>query len=298
MRLAASTAPKKPSWTLWLCVRITLNPARHWSVYTISKCEPGLAGLKRQVGVMADEQEAALQVKGLSKSFGDEPNRVQVLSEVDLTLARGAFDAVMGPSGSGKSTLLHLLAGLIAADGGDIRVGGVSISTMSDHDVTCFRRRRIGLVFQDFNLIPTLTAEENIALPLLLDRQRPDAAHIDALLARFGLTQRRAHIPSKLSGGERQRVAIARALVMKPDIVLADEPTGNLDSPAGRAFCELLREMNDEVGCTILMVSHDPVVAAAAKRVHLLKDGRFVDTFETGHDAARVSDRYLETMRP
>jgi len=247
---------------------------------------------------MADGQEAALQVKGLCKSFGDGANRVQVLSEVDLTLARGAFDAVMGPSGSGKSTLLHLLAGLIAADGGDIRVGGVSISTMSDHDVTCFRRRRIGLVFQDFNLIPTLTAEENIALPLLLDRQRPDAAHIDALLARFGLTQRRAHIPSKLSGGERQRVAIARALVMKPDIVLADEPTGNLDSPAGRAFCELLREMNDEVGCTILMVSHDPVVAAAAKRVHLLKDGRFVDTFETEHDAARVSDRYLETMRP
>jgi putative ABC transport system ATP-binding protein len=250
------------------------------------------------VGVMADGQEAALQVKGLSKSFGDGANRVQVLSEVDLTLARGAFDAVMGPSGSGKSTLLHLLAGLIAADDGDIRVGGVSISTMNDHDVTCFRRRHIGLVFQDFNLIPTLTAEENIALPLLLDRQRPDAAHIDALLARFGLMQRRSHIPSKLSGGERQRVAIARALVMKPDIVLADEPTGNLDSPAGRAFCELLREMNDEVGCTILMVSHDPVVAAAAKRVHLLKDGRFVDTFETGHDAARVSDRYLETMRP
>ena len=246
---------------------------------------------------MTTEQTISLEVSNLSKGFGAGAGRVEVLEGVNMTLQRGAFDAVMGPSGSGKSTLLHLLAGLITADGGDIRVGGVSIRAMSDHDVTCFRRRRIGLVFQDFNLIPTLTAEENIALPLLLDRKAPDAAQIDALLERLGLTQRRAHVPHKLSGGERQRVAIARALVTKPDIVLADEPTGNLDSPAGRAFCGLLRQMNEEEGCTILMVSHDPVVAATAKRVHLLKDGRFVDCFETGHDAARVASRYLETMK-
>lgn len=246
---------------------------------------------------MATVQETALEVKGLSKGFGEGANRVSVLDDVNLDVPRGAFDAVMGPSGSGKSTLLHLLAGLITSEGGDIRIGGVSISAMNDNDVTCFRRRRIGLIFQDFNLIPTLTAEENIALPLLLDRKVPDPQKIEALLAKLGLTNRRTHVPLKLSGGERQRVAIARALVTQPDIVLADEPTGNLDSPAGRAFCELLGKMNQEEGCTILMVSHDPVVAATAQRVHLLKDGRFVDCFETQHNAALVSSRYLETMK-
>ena len=245
---------------------------------------------------MTTEQSKALEVRGLGKGFGEDANRVTVLDGVNLELDHGVFDAVMGPSGSGKSTLLHLLAGLITADTGDIRIGGVAITSMSDNEVTCFRRRRIGLIFQDFNLIPTLTAEENIALPLLLDRKTPDAKEIDALLAKLGLSHRRSHVPLKLSGGERQRVAIARALVTKPDIVLADEPTGNLDSPAGRAFCELLRKMNEEDGCTILLVSHDPVVAAAAKRVHLLKDGRFVDCFDTNHDAALVSSRYLETM--
>ena len=247
---------------------------------------------------MADQGTLALDVSGLSKGFGEGSDRVIVLDGVNLSLQRGAFDAVMGPSGSGKSTLLHLLAGLITADGGEIRVGGVSISAMNDNEVTCFRRRRIGLIFQDFNLIPTLTAEENIVLPLLLDRQTPDAGETGALLGKLGLTSRRSHVPLKLSGGERQRVAIARALMTKPEIVLADEPTGNLDSPAGRAFCDLLRKMNDEDGCTILLVSHDPVVAATAKRVHLLKDGRFVECFDTGHDASRVASRYLETMKP
>jgi len=246
---------------------------------------------------MTTEQILALDVKRLSKSYDTEANRVTVLSDVNIELRRGEFDAVMGSSGSGKSTLLHLLAGLISADAGEIRVGGVSISAMSDNEVTCFRRRRIGLIFQDFNLISTLTAEENIILPLLLDRQTPNTQAINALLQKLSLTHRRSHVPLKLSGGERQRVAIARALVTKPDIILADEPTGNLDSPAGRAFCELLRTMNEEEGCTILMVSHDPVVAATAKRVHLLKDGHFVDCFETQHDASRVARRYLETMK-
>ncbi len=246
---------------------------------------------------MTTEEMIALEVQRLSKHYGTEANRVTVLNDVNMVIRRGEFDAVMGSSGSGKSTLLHVLAGLISADAGEIRVGGVSISAMSDNEVTCFRRRRIGLIFQDFNLIPTLTAEENIVLPLLLDRQTPNPDEINALLQKLSLTHRRTHIPQKLSGGERQRVAIARALVTKPDIVLADEPTGNLDSPAGRAFCELLRTMNEEDGCTILMVSHDPVVAATAKRVHLLKDGHFVDCFETQHDAAQVASRYLETMK-
>ncbi|HQL50241.1 MAG TPA: ABC transporter ATP-binding protein [Kiritimatiellia bacterium] len=245
---------------------------------------------------MAEEERPALEVKRLVKTFGGKENPVTVLDGVDLTLARGDFVAVMGPSGSGKSTLLHLIAGLLTCDGGEIRVGGERISEMDDAAVTRFRRRRIGLVFQDFNLIPTLTAEENIALPLLLDRKPPEPAVIEEVLARFALTPRRTYLPDRLSGGERQRVAIARALVTRPDIVLADEPTGNLDSPAGRAFCDLLSAMNQEEACTILMVSHDPVVAAAARRVHLLKDGRFVDAFDTEHDPARVASRYLEAM--
>jgi putative ABC transport system ATP-binding protein len=244
----------------------------------------------------AGDASLALEVKRLVKTFGGSDNPVTVLDGVDLTLARGAFAAVMGPSGSGKSTLLHLIAGLLTSDSGEIRIGGDLISEMADAAVTRFRRNRIGLIFQDFNLIPTLTAEENIALPLLLDRKTPDPAAIAGLLARFGLAQRRTHLPAKLSGGERQRVAIARALVTQPDIVLADEPTGNLDSPAGRAFCDLLRTMNEERGCTILMVSHDPVVAATAQRVHLLKDGRFVGDFDTGHDPAYVSACYLRGM--
>ena len=246
---------------------------------------------------MSMEQKPALDVMGLRKGFGEGDGRVRVLEGVDLLLERGAFAAVMGPSGSGKSTLLHLVAGLIAADGGEVSVGGTSISGMSDRQVTEFRRRRIGLIFQDFNLIPTLTAEENIALPLLLDRAAPDAGAISSLLAKLGLSERRTHIPTQLSGGERQRVAIARALVTRPDIVLADEPTGNLDSPAGRSFCELLRRMNEDDGCTILLVSHDPLVAATADCVHLLRDGRFVDAFETQHDPALVAGRYLQTMQ-
>ena len=243
-----------------------------------------------------DGSPPALDVRRLVKTFGGSENPVTVLGGVDMVLERGAFAAVMGPSGSGKSTLLHLVAGLLTCDSGEIRVGGDLVSAMDDAAVTRFRRSRIGLIFQDFNLVPTLTAEENIALPLLLARKTPDPAVIGEVLDCFGLTHRRMHLPAKLSGGERQRVAIARALVTRPDIVLADEPTGNLDSPAGRAFCDVLRMINEERGCTILVVSHDPVVAATAKRVYLLKDGRFVDGFDTDHDPACVSSRYLRAM--
>ena len=246
---------------------------------------------------MTAEEGMALEVRKLGKSFGSGANRVTVLDGVNLNLRRGAFDAVMGPSGSGKSTLLHLLAGLLTPDAGEIRVGGTCLSGMPDSAATCFRRRRIGLIFQDFNLIPTLTAEENILLPLLLDRRAPHTGELAALLERLGLTALRHRVPAKLSGGERQRVAIARALVTTPDLVLADEPTGYLDSPAGRAFCDLLRDIHTERGCTILLVSHDPVVAAAAERVHLLKDGRVVGELETQHDPARISTRYLEILR-
>lgn len=236
----------------------------------------------------------ALKIEKLAKTFHEGDTSVSVLRGIDLAMPRGSFLAVMGPSGSGKSTLLHLIAGLLTSDHGAIEIGGESITNMDDATITRFRRRRIGLVFQDFNLIPTLSAEENIALPLLLDRQTPDAKLLEELLVRFNLVARRHHLPHKLSGGERQRVAIARALVTQPEIILADEPTGNLDSPAGRAFCDLLRTMNKEHGCTILLVSHDPLVAATADRVALLNDGRLTDEFETRHDAALISEHYLK----
>ena len=235
---------------------------------------------------MADEGTMALEVSGLSKGFGEGASRITVLDGVNVALQRGAFEAVMGPSGSGKSTLLHLLAGLITADGGEIRVGGTSIRELSDHDVTCFRRRRIGLIFQDFNLIPTLTAEENIALPLLLDRQKPDAAQIDALLARLGLTHRRSHVPIKLSGGERQRVAIARALVFDPPLVLADEPTGNLDTASSDEVFAELRRMHKERGTSFVIVTHDPRLAARCDRLVELVDGKIArDEPIAGNDA-------------
>jgi putative ABC transport system ATP-binding protein len=245
---------------------------------------------------METHSATILEVKHLKKHFGDEPNKVTVLDGIDLTLGRGSFNAIMGASGAGKSTLLHLLAGLIAPDSGEIIINGIVINAMSDHEVTCFRRRHIGLVFQDFNLVPSLSVEENITLPLLLDRRLPQQTRVSDLLNKLGLFERRRHLPSQLSGGERQRAAIARALITDPDIILADEPTGNLDSPTGYAFCDLLRHMNSEEGRTVLLVSHDPVVAATAEQVHLLKDGCLAGAFRTAHDAALVSAHYLETM--
>ena len=240
--------------------------------------------------------EPALLVRGLAKSFGTPADPLPVIRGADFDLAPGAFEAIMGPSGSGKSTFLHLVAGLLAPDAGSIRIAGRDMAGLDDAARTAFRRRHLGLVFQDFNLVPTLTAEENVALPLLLDRRRPDPARIGSLLSTLGLADRARHLPSALSGGERQRVAIARALAAGPDLVLADEPTGNLDSPSAKAFCALLARLNREFRCTILLVTHDPVVAAAASRVHLLRDGRFLDSFPTDASPALVSARYLDAM--
>ena len=240
----------------------------------------------------------ALKITSLRKTFGDGALSVPVIKDLDFTLSKGAFEAVMGPSGSGKSTFLHLIAGLLAPDAGSIEIGGREIAGLPDVEVTLFRRRHLGLIFQDFNLIPTLTAEENVALPLLLDgTERQNRRHVEEIMDFLGLADRRDHLPEKLSGGERQRVAIARALAGNPDIVLADEPTGNLDSPAAKALCGLLRRLNGEMGCTILVVSHDPIVAASADRVHLLRDGRFLDAFETAGDVGRVTERYLAAMK-
>ena len=203
----------------------------------------------------------AVNVIGLAKTFGKGDNAVPVIRNLDFAMERGAYEAVMGPSGSGKSTFLHLLAGLISADAGTIEIGGKALTGLGDDALTLFRRRHIGLIFQDFNLIPTLTAEENVSLPLLLDGTEGNGrGRVAELLATLGLENRRHHLPAKLSGGERQRVAIARALAGNPDVVLADEPSGNLDSPAARALCDLLRQLNRKLGCTILVVSHDPTL--------------------------------------
>lgn len=238
-----------------------------------------------------------LEVKGLSKSFGKGEAAVTAVDNAEFAMEKGAFEAVMGPSGSGKSTFLHLVAGLLSPDSGSIVIDGHDIAAMRDTEATLFRRRRIGMIFQDFNLIPTLTARENAELPLLLDgTARKKAGRVDYLLSLLGLEDRASHFPHQLSGGERQRVAIARALAGDPAIILADEPTGNLDNLAARSFCSLLASMNAEFKCSILVVSHDPVVAAAARRVHILRDGAFRASFLSEGDAAAVSARYVEAM--
>ncbi|MBO7223236.1 MAG: ABC transporter ATP-binding protein [Kiritimatiellae bacterium] len=237
----------------------------------------------------------AIEIKGLRKSFGIEGNKIEVIKNLNFSLESGSFEIIMGQSGSGKSTLLHLMAGLLDADEGEIIVGNTEISKLNDEKKTMFRRKNIGLIFQDFNLIPTLTAEENVMLPLLLDRKN-DNKKAKELLDLLGLTNRMRHLPSQLSGGERQRIAIARALVTNPAIVLADEPTGNLDSPAAHELCSLLKKLNKETGCSILMVSHDPVVSAVATKVHVLKDGIITTSFATDDDPRVVSERYLAAI--
>lgn len=216
-----------------------------------------------------------LETRQLHKSFGEEDARVEALRGVDLGIKQGEMLAIMGRSGSGKSTLLTLLGGVDVPTFGQVLLEGVDLSTMSDDERTLIRRRRIGFVFQSFNLLPILTAEENVALPLELDGVSSAAAINKAakVLELVGLEKRRSHLPGKLSGGEQQRVAIARALVIEPAIVLADEPTGNLDSASGKRVTTILRELVDQHGQTLVLVTHDPSVAQIADRVIYVADG-------------------------
>jgi putative ABC transport system ATP-binding protein len=203
---------------------------------------------------------------------------VRALAGVTLDVVRGDFVAIMGPSGSGKSTLLHLMGGLDAPSAGEITIEGTAISRMSDDEITIFRRRRVGFVFQFFNLLPTYTAEENVALPLLLDRRRPRDVRerVAAALEQVGIAHRRRHRPDELSGGEMQRVAIARALVIEPALILADEPTGNLDTRTGEQILDLIRDANQVRGCTVVLVTHEARAAAYGRRAVVLKDGAVV----------------------
>lgn len=221
---------------------------------------------------------AVLQANNVVKQYQMGEVMVRALDDVSFEVQKGEFVAVMGPSGSGKSTLLHLLGGLDEPSSGEIVLAGLPISKLSDNEVTVVRRRKVGFIFQFYNLMPTLTAEENVALPLLIDGQRVDnhRERIRHLLDLVGLSGRMGHKPDQMSGGQQQRVAIARAFANEPEIVLADEPTGNLDSQSGTAVLQLLRQFCDELQQTIVMVTHDPRAASFANRVVFLKDGRVV----------------------
>jgi putative ABC transport system ATP-binding protein len=217
-----------------------------------------------------------IRCRDLCKFYQQGENQITALAAVSLEIPRGSFAAVMGPSGSGKSTLLHLIGGLDRPTSGELLVDGRLIGQMADDQVTLFRRRKIGLVFQFFNLLPTLTASENIALPFVLDGRAKSEAdeRAAALLTKVGLDKRKEHLPAELSGGEIQRVAIARALSFSPPILLADETTGNLDSKNGTAILDLLRRINQDDGCTVVMVTHSEEAASYADRRVYLRDGR------------------------
>ena len=220
----------------------------------------------------------ALETSNLSKQYQMGEVTVDALRGVDFAVQQGEFVAVMGPSGSGKSTLLHLMGGLDTPSDGDIALGGKRLAHLSDDEITIVRRRQVGFIFQFFNLLPTLSAAENVALPLLIDGKRIEdyERRIDDLLEMVGLADRKHHRPDQLSGGEQQRVAIARAFVTEPKIVLADEPTGNLDSKSGANVLELLRRTCKDLDATVVMVTHDPRAASYADRVVFLQDGRTV----------------------
>jgi putative ABC transport system ATP-binding protein len=216
----------------------------------------------------------AVQARELVKVYGRGDTAVRALDGVNVSFQAGRFTAIMGPSGSGKSTLMHCLAGLDSVDNGQVYIGQTDITTLSDRDLTRLRRDRVGFVFQSFNLLPTLTAEQNILLGLELAGKKPDRAWYDTIVDTIGLRQRLGHKPSELSGGQQQRVACARALVARPEVVFADEPTGNLDSRSGAEVLDFLRMSVRKLGQTVIMVTHDPVAASYADRVVLLADGR------------------------
>jgi len=230
-----------------------------------------------QLGTVPSVRRAAARAVDLTKTYGTGDATVTALDGVSVELYAGEFTAVMGPSGSGKSTLMHCCAALDSVTSGSVFVGDTELSRLGDKELTRLRRDEIGFVFQSFNLVPTLTAEENILLPLSIAGRKPDPAWYALVIETVGLRDRLTHRPNELSGGQQQRVAVARALASRPSIVFADEPTGNLDSRSGAEVLTLLRRSVDEFGQTVVMVTHDPVAAAFTDRVLFLADGRVVD---------------------
>jgi putative ABC transport system ATP-binding protein len=232
----------------------------------------------------------AARAIGATKAYGKGESEIRALDGIDVEFHAGQFTAIMGPSGSGKSTLMHALAGLDELTEGQVLIGDVDITTLNDKKLTKLRRDRLGFVFQAFNLVPTLTALENITLPMDLAGRKPDPVWLDLVVSTVGLSDRLQHRPSELSGGQQQRVAVARALAGRPDLVFADEPTGNLDSRTGAEILAFMRQAVQDLGQTIVMVTHDPVAASYADRVVFLADGRIVDELQNP-TAESVLDR-------
>ena len=235
----------------------------------------------------------AIEAIDLVKDYGNGENAVHALRGVNVAFEQGRFTAIMGPSGSGKSTLMHTLAGLDSATGGHIMFDGADITTMTDSQLTMLRRHKIGFIFQSFNLLPMFTAEQNIIMPLTLAGEKPDRAWFDLLVTTLGLKQRLDHRPNELSGGQQQRVAIARALIARPQLVFADEPTGNLDSVSSAEVLSFLRRSVNELGQTIIMVTHDAVAASYADRAIVFADGRIVAD-ETDPTAERMNQLLMQ----
>lgn len=247
-------------------------------------------------------EKGIVQIRELKKTFRTGERMTEALRGVDLIAAQGEFLAVMGASGSGKSTLLHLIAGLTSPDSGEILVGGIDIFNQNDTGRTAFRRHKVGLIFQYFNLISTLNVEDNIMLPLLADSKaeaKKAASRMAMLIERLGLEKLRTAFPASLSGGEQQRVAIARALIADPDVILADEPTGSLDSVNGAVVCQLLRDIGREQHKTVIVVTHEPAVAKWADRVVILKDGMAVSDFRVDQfpDAESLAAHYQDVVK-
>jgi putative ABC transport system ATP-binding protein len=236
--------------------------------------------------------ESTARAVGLSKIYGEGDTRVVALDDVTVSLETGRFTAIMGPSGSGKSTLMHCLAGLDSATSGQVFIGDTDLTTLKDKELTRLRRDRVGFIFQAFNLLPTLTAGENITLPMDIAGRRPDQAWLDLVIDTIGLRDRLGHRPSELSGGQQQRVACARALASQPAVIFADEPTGNLDSRSGQQVLGFLRGSVRDLGQTVVMVTHDPNAASYADRVIFLADGRIVDDM-----ADPTAESVFERMR-
>lgn len=215
-----------------------------------------------------------LEVKNLSKTYGKGDTMVKALDNVSFSVEQGEFIAIIGPSGSGKSTLLHILGGVDTPTSGNVIINNKDISTLDESALAIFRRRQIGLIYQFYNLIPILTVEENLTLPLLLDGRKPDKRQIDSLIEKLGLSHRLNHLPNQLSGGQQQRVSIGRALVNNPALMLADEPTGNLDSENSKEIISLLRHFNQALNQTVIIITHDEKIALAADRVISIEDGK------------------------
>ncbi|MEU1115515.1 MULTISPECIES: ABC transporter ATP-binding protein [unclassified Streptomyces] len=258
-------------------------------------------GLRRKRNRVAEEDvrvpggapgagDWAVELRGVRRRYGRGSSAVHALAGIDLALPRGSFTAVMGPSGSGKSTFLQCAAGLDRPSAGTVRLGGTEITGMSENKLTALRRTRLGFVFQAFNLLPSLTVEQNVVLPMRLAGHRPDRRKAAEMLTRVGLGDKGRRRPGQLSGGQQQRVAIARALVTEPDVIFADEPTGALDTTTAAEILGLLRSAVDRMGATVVMVTHDPSAAAHADRVLFLADGSVVDHLD-GASAGRIADR-------